>query len=262
MEPAPQANLTEIFSSIQGEGPDIGRRHLFVRFYGCHRRCVYCDSPETVTAMQPPGYRPGAFCVEDPPGSNQLRSESNPVTADILMALIEAWDEPRGVHHAVVATGGEPLLHAAFLGHWFPMVQARGLRTYLETAGDLYHELEKIIAVTDRVAMDIKLPSVTGNEAAWGQHRRFLKVCVNAGKQVFVKTVVSAATRDDELAEAGALVRDLAPSTPFILQPMSVFGDATNPPTPAQLLAWHRELSRMLEDVRVIPQAHKLMGAR
>lgn len=142
------------------------------------------------------------------------------------------------------------------------MVQARGLRTYLETAGDLYHELEKIIAVTDRVAMDIKLPSVTGNEAAWGQHRRFLKVCVNAGKQVFVKTVVSAATRDDELAEAGALVRDLAPSTPFILQPMSVFGDATNPPTPAQLLAWHRELSRMLEDVRVIPQAHKLMGAR
>lgn len=126
MEPAPQANLTEIFSSIQGEGPDIGRRHLFVRFYGCHRRCVYCDSPETVTAMQPPGYRPGAFCVEDPPGSNQLRSESNPVTADILMALIEAWDEPRGVHHAVVATGVSPCCTPHFSGTGFPWCKRAG----------------------------------------------------------------------------------------------------------------------------------------
>ena len=40
-------NLVEIFSSIQGEGPDVGRRTLFVRLGGCDLRCSWCDTPHT-----------------------------------------------------------------------------------------------------------------------------------------------------------------------------------------------------------------------
>ena len=36
--------LSEIFSSIQGEGPYAGERHLFVRFSECHRDCIFCDT--------------------------------------------------------------------------------------------------------------------------------------------------------------------------------------------------------------------------
>ena len=56
--------------------------------------------------------------------------------------------------------------------------------------------------------------------AAFGQY-------VSALAYLNVAQVVS------ELGLTTLLVRDLAPSTPFILQPMSVFGDATNPPTRA-----------------------------
>ena len=44
---AATANLVEIFSSIQGEGPDLGAATLFVRFGGCDLRCRWCDSPHT-----------------------------------------------------------------------------------------------------------------------------------------------------------------------------------------------------------------------
>ena len=48
------ANLVEIFSSIQGEGPHVGESTLFVRFGACDLRCRWCDSPHT--------WRPAATC--------------------------------------------------------------------------------------------------------------------------------------------------------------------------------------------------------
>ena len=39
------AYIDEIFASIQGEGPWIGQRHIFIRFRGCDISCQYCDTP-------------------------------------------------------------------------------------------------------------------------------------------------------------------------------------------------------------------------
>jgi organic radical activating enzyme len=41
---ADRAKIKEIFTSIQGEGPYIGVKQLFVRFCGCNLMCEYCDT--------------------------------------------------------------------------------------------------------------------------------------------------------------------------------------------------------------------------
>jgi len=43
-----EARISEIFSSIQGEGPHSGEKHIFVRFEECHMHCVYCDELDKV----------------------------------------------------------------------------------------------------------------------------------------------------------------------------------------------------------------------
>ena len=39
-----EAKINEIFSSIQGEGPIVGYKQLFIRFCGCNLHCDYCDT--------------------------------------------------------------------------------------------------------------------------------------------------------------------------------------------------------------------------
>lgn len=254
------ASLTEVFSSIQGEGPYVGVRQIFVRFYGCHRRCEFCDSPETVTAWQPSGFKPQGFRVEWPAGSGRFEVHPNPVDAEEVMALVRRFDEPRGVNHSVALTGGEPLMHAGFLRELMPQIRATGLKTYLETAGDLFHELELVLPHTDIVAMDIKLPSVTKNEASWGHHRKFLQRCADAGVEVYAKAIVSGETSEDDVREAARLVADVAPDTLLVLQPMTAFGAATKVPRAGQVIAWHALAASIARNVRVIPQCHKMMG--
>lgn len=254
------AHLSEVFSSVQGEGPYVGVRQIFVRFYGCHRRCEFCDSPETVTAWQPAGFKPDLFRVEMPPGGGQFQMQLNPVHLDELLVLLARLDQPRGVHHSVALTGGEPLLHAAFLRELMPRIRALGMKTYLETAGDLFHELELVLAATDIVAMDFKLPSVTKNGPAWGHHRKFLQRCVDAGVEVFAKAIVGADTDDEDVAESARILAETAPGTLFVLQPLTPFGPAKKAPTARQLLHWQALAGRAIRHVRVIPQCHKMTG--
>lgn len=253
------ALLTEVFSSIQGEGPYVGVRQIFVRFYGCHRRCVYCDSPETVTAWQPQGYRPAAARIEQTPGRRDFRDAPNPFSVEAVIDLLRVMNERAGPHHSVALTGGEPLMHAEFLQALLPHIEHLGLKSYLETAGDLYPQLDLLLPWLDIAAMDIKLPSVTQNEAAWGSHRKFLARCVENEVEVFAKAIVSADTSIADLDETCAVVADTAPDTILILQPMTPFAEARNAPSNEQVLDWQAHCLKRVRDVRVIPQTHKMM---
>ena len=39
-----KVRVKELFTSIQGEGPFIGYKQLFIRFCGCNLTCSYCDT--------------------------------------------------------------------------------------------------------------------------------------------------------------------------------------------------------------------------
>ena len=98
--------VSEIFTSVQGEGPSVGTPSVFVRLQGCSVGCVWCDTKYSWDARR----------------GEELTLES------LLQRVKEAGPQN------VVVTGGEPLEHPALV----PLVTALhtlGRRVEVETAG-------------------------------------------------------------------------------------------------------------------------------
>ena len=239
--PAP---LVEVFSSFQGEGLYVGQRQVFVRFAGCNLQCRFCDTPAARGA-------PDSCRVEAHAGSRDFVQRQNPVHEDDLIGIVER----SGCRDAVSLTGGEPLLHPAFIARVAPRIRASGAQVHLETNGVLHAALATVIDCVDVVAMDIKLASATGQPNRFDDNRSFLALA--AQRDVFVKIVVSRATRPAELEEAARLAAEQDAGIPLVLQPVT---DADGRPHEVDLLELHDAASRHLRTVRVIPQVHKAMG--
>jgi len=254
-----EANLVEIFSSFQGEGPHVGASTLFVRFGECDLRCRWCDSPHT--------WKPSARCrIEDP--ARGEREVDNPVPFAEITAAAAALGVAR--HRFVSLTGGEPLLQPDAVRAVAAALRTLGPRILLETHGLATDALERAIDAIDVVSMDWKLASEVARagvrrgaprEEFHEQHARFLRVARTAG-EVYVKVVVTPATRDEELDALAREVAAVDPDVPVVLQPVTPRGPVKKSPLAAQLLAWQVRLEQVLGDVRVIPQTHPGLGVR
>lgn len=240
-----QKNLIELFSSIQGEGKYVGCRQIFIRFEGCNLDCRYCD-----TENQPDSH--AAARIETVAGSRRFEEWQNPLSADKIADKIRTMlkEVP---HQAVSFTGGEPLLHSEFIREIAEQIDAK---VFLETNGTLYRQLDNILDVLDIISMDIKLPSIV-SRPQWEAHREFIRLARK--KDLYIKLVVAAETTPDEFHQAVKLVADLAPETCFIIQPVTPFGGC-QAAAPEQILCAQEYALRYLNDVRVIPQTHKMIG--
>ena len=141
---ANEARISEIFSSLQGEGTHLGERHLFIRFEECHIHCEYCD---------------------------ELDKPARTYSLDEVMQTVRQLEKEEGPHAFVSLTGGEPLLYQNFLAPLLLRLKAEGFRTYLETNGILWRALEAVIGWCDVIAMDLKPASVTKEKKSGWLHR-------------------------------------------------------------------------------------------
>ncbi len=235
--PSPsQARISEIFSSLQGEGTRLGEKHLFIRFEECHMHCTYCDELEKVGTL---------------------------MSLDSVMDQVRFLEAQEGPHSFVSLTGGEPLLYLPFLKPLVKRLKEEGLRIYLETSGVLFKALEEVIEDCDCVAMDLKPASVTKEKNFYDEHREFLKIILTHKKEVFVKLVLSKEILLEEFEELIKIVQRQNPETPVILQPLSGDIEGHEDVKLMKMLGeLQRYASRSIKRVAIVPRFHKILKIR
>ena len=220
------AQINEIFDSIQGEGPYIGYRQIFIRFCGCNIHCEYCDTE----------FEKGEkYSVED------LLNKLNTFELNSI--------------HSISLTGGEPLVHFEFLKEFLPKANKK---IYLETNGTMSNALEQIIENVDIVSMDIKLNSSSKIGDIFLRHEEFIKVAVLHKKEIFAKIVFDENIQDFEINECIRLAKKYR--LPLILQPKmdgNKIAVSTN-----FIEETMKKFTNQYIDTRLICQVHKFFNIR
>ena len=230
-----KSKIYEIFDSIQGEGPYVGVRQVFVRFYECNIHCDWCDTPAS---------------IGDAPGAAHFKEYSTPELMDEILKLDKDCS-------SVSLTGGEPLVQADFLKEFLPVLKKSGIQTYLETNGIFYKELKGLIDNVDVVAMDIKLPSSAKTRPFWKEHEEFLKIALK--RDCFIKVVISGGTLKEEVLQSAQIISRISPEALFILQPN--YFEIKNGVV-KKCLEFQQDCLKLLPRVRVMPQVHKFIKLR
>ncbi|MEW5758262.1 MAG: 7-carboxy-7-deazaguanine synthase QueE [Candidatus Omnitrophota bacterium] len=230
-----KAKISEIFKSIQGEGVYAGIPQVFIRFHGCCINCDFCDT------------------------RNLSFKEYS------LGSLIKEINKFKHSYHSLALTGGEPLMHKDFLREVLPLLKKYKRTIYLETNGTLPESLKEIIKYIDIIAMDFKLPSSTKRNSFWREHSEFLSIA--ATKNVFTKAVICSTTKFSDLITAIEILKEnirhrrtrlgREKNIPLILQPNFHQDEALK-----KAFLFQDKCLNYWDDVRVIPQLHKYIGAK
>ncbi|MHB0937883.1 MAG: 7-carboxy-7-deazaguanine synthase QueE [Armatimonadota bacterium] len=251
-----RAAVHEIFSGIQGEGVLVGVRQVFVRFHGCLLHCRYCDTRAGC------GTPPATCSAEQMAGRRDELSLPNPLTAEDIVAAVRRLQEGYP-HHSVSLTGGEPLHQRPLLDELLPALHTAGLPSYLETNGQLPHELAALRDMPRYLAMDFKLPSLVEGGVAWEPQAEFLDTALARMplEAIQVKIVFGAACRE-EVEHAARIIAARRRDIACVLQPLTRRPSGPPPPSPRAVLEAQRVAAGYLDDVRVIPQTHVMIGQR
>ncbi len=228
-----QAKVSEIFLSYQGEGPFMGSRQIFIRFFGCNLSCSYCD-----TSLE------------------SFKSFTN----DGLLGKVLDFDDD---YNELTLTGGEPLLYADFLNEFLASFKRHKThRIYLETNGTLPKEMALLSGSVDIVAMDIKLPSSSGNNPElWDAHEAFIKAADPC--ELIAKAIITETTTIDDIKKMGALISNAGKEMTVVLQPVTPVNAAIERPD-EEMMVYFREFlkKKTKKDVIILGQVHKLVGIR
>lgn len=117
----------EIFASLQGEGPGMGRPCAFIRLSRCNLACQWCDTPYTWRFEG--DNRPHRDNIAYDRAENQLTLGEDAAAARIAALAMDR----------LVITGGEPLLQAPALARMLALLRSQEapLHVEVETNGSV-----------------------------------------------------------------------------------------------------------------------------
>ena len=183
-------NLSEIFTSFQGEGRYISEPSFFIRSSGCNLRCrwgdSYCDTIYT-----------------------SWEAEQNFTSIDQLISKFELVAEQNDTIKHLIITGGEPLLQKN-LAKVCDLLSKKGYYITIETNASIYTDLE-----ADFISMSPKLSSSTPVASRFEEKHETLRLNYEAIRQwqrnydYQLKFVINEASDEDEILD---LLAQIEPS--------------------------------------------------
>lgn len=191
----------ETFGTVDGPGV-----RFVVFFQGCPMRCQYCHNPDT-------------WDMAD--GKEKSVDE-----------ILEMFERNRAFYRTggITATGGEPMMQMDFLLELLTKAKEKEIHTCLDTsgiffqeawtnpenrAGEAYQKIEKLLAVTDLVMLDIKHIESQAHQKLTGHGNEkvlaFAKYLDEIKKPVWIRHVVVPGITQNEaqLTQFGEFLKTL-----------------------------------------------------
>lgn len=235
-----KVRLFEIFTSLEGEGILYGTKTLFVRLAGCPFTCFYCDTKESLPMDSGQEY--------------DIKDACRLIEKNIVDKT-----------YKVNFTGGDPLVQAEAVGEMAKFIQSKNIATYLESSCFDAKKFQKVLQWIDFIKIELKT-----KDAEFVDPKHYstlienalecLKLSVAAKKQTYIKIVVSSKTTLDSFSDLVAQIFKTVGTSDlkgFIIQP--TYGVAE--PNLQKLLSFYDVVYPIYNEVRVVPQLHKLIGA-
>jgi organic radical activating enzyme len=237
-----RVQLNEIFTSIEGEGPFFGTKTMFLRLAGCHLGCYWCD---TTYAL----------------GMNSGKSYLINEVKDLIIKQLQPST------YKINFTGGEPLIQyeaVAELGKFIK--QNKGLRTYIESSCFDSSRFAKILPYIDICKIEFKMSDskavdYKNYDDLLYNEGRCLNLAISQSKSTYVKIVVTNSTNITEFRNLVKEIFEIANASNligFVIQPSYGMDE----PTLEKLLSFYDCVYPVYEEVRIVPQLHKLIGVR
>ena len=234
------ARIFEIFTSIEGEGILYGTKTLFVRLAGCPYSCFYCDTLDALPLDSGKEYSITEAC-------NLIDSNLQDNTFKVNF------------------TGGEPLIQHEAVSELAKHVKTRGIPTYLESACFDSKKFLYVLPSIDFVKIEFKTidsefidkkhyPDLVRNTL------ECLQAAVEAKKTTYIKIVVNSKTELESFKDLLDQIFKIVSKqniSGFIIQPTTSISE----PTLEQLLEFYDSVYPYYDEVRVVPQLHKIISA-
>jgi 7-carboxy-7-deazaguanine synthase len=237
-----RVKLSEIFTSIEGEGLLFGTKTMFIRMAGCPLKCHWCDT---------------SYAIPMDSGKDYSIEE--------VEELISKNLQPNT--YKVNFTGGEPLVQHEAIIALAKFVRQKGIRTYLESACYDSARFSKVLPYIDICKIEFKLKdskaAADGNyyDNLLNNELECLKLAINSGKTSYIKIIV---TNSSNLKEFAELIQDVFKMARpediagFIIQPSY----SVDEPTLEVLFGFYDIVYPLYDKVRIVPQLHKTIGVR
>ena len=236
------ARVSEIFTSIEGEGLFVGKKTLFIRFSGCHLKCRWCDTK---------------YALPLDSGTEYQMDEIE----DLIIRELQPFT------YKVNFTGGEPLLQTDAVIKLADFIKKQtNLKTYIESSCFDSELFSKVLPYIDICKIEFKTDDskVVENEVYDSlllNEIKCLELAVESNKTTYIKIVVTNSTNLESFKNlVYNISKKIKPSDilGFIIQP----SHGVDQPTVNKLLDTYDIVQPMFPEVRIIPQLHKEIGAR